>query len=103
MIGEQIYCARHRQRHFCSSSLARHRRQHPERRRPVPQLRREGVVSPSIILMVIATRGASSPSVVFMERALRKIHIQYPRRQAGMKVWRRVVQPPADRRSTWPA
>ena len=25
--------------------------------------------------------------VVFMERALRKIHIQYPRRQVGMKVY----------------
>jgi preprotein translocase subunit SecY len=25
--------------------------------------------------------------VVFMERALRKIHIQYPRRQVGMKIY----------------
>ena len=25
--------------------------------------------------------------VVFMERSLRKIHIQYPRRQVGMKVY----------------
>ena len=33
--------------------------------------------------MVIAT----IMFVVFMERALRKIHIQYPRRQVGMKVY----------------
>jgi preprotein translocase subunit SecY len=33
--------------------------------------------------MVIATIAF----VVFMERALRKIHIQYPRRQVGMKVY----------------
>ncbi|WP_415182108.1 preprotein translocase subunit SecY [Phaeovulum sp.] len=36
-----------------------------------------------VILMVIAVIGF----VVFMERALRKIHIQYPRRQVGMKVY----------------
>ena len=34
-----------------------------------------------VILMVLAR----SMFVVFMERALRKIHIQYPRRQVGMK------------------
>ncbi|MEL6990562.1 MAG: SecY family transport protein, partial [Pseudomonadota bacterium] len=36
-----------------------------------------------VILMVVAT----ITFVVFMERALRKIHIQYPRRQVGMKVY----------------
>jgi preprotein translocase subunit SecY len=36
-----------------------------------------------IILMVIVTFAF----VVFMERSLRKIHIQYPRRQVGMKVY----------------
>jgi preprotein translocase subunit SecY len=36
-----------------------------------------------VILMVIAVIAF----VVFMERALRKIHIQYPRRQVGMKVY----------------
>ena len=33
--------------------------------------------------MVVVTIGF----VVFMERALRKIHIQYPRRQVGMKIY----------------
>ncbi len=33
--------------------------------------------------MVIAVIGF----VVFIERSLRKIHIQYPRRQVGMKVY----------------
>jgi len=36
-----------------------------------------------VLLVVIAT----ITFVVFMERALRKIHIQYPRRQVGMKVY----------------
>ena len=36
-----------------------------------------------VIVMVITT----IMFVVFMERALRKIHIQYPRRQVGMKVY----------------
>ena len=48
---------------------------------------REGVVSPLVILAVIAMVGAVIAFVVFMERALRKIHIQYPRRQVGMKVY----------------
>ncbi|MDT0682269.1 preprotein translocase subunit SecY [Roseicyclus sp. F158] len=48
---------------------------------------RSGTISPvliiGVILMVIAVIGF----VVFMERALRKIHIQYPRRQVGMKMY----------------
>jgi preprotein translocase subunit SecY len=48
---------------------------------------RSGALSPAVIigvlLMVIAVIGF----VVFMERALRKIHIQYPRRQVGMKMY----------------
>lgn len=48
---------------------------------------REGVVSPLVILSVIAMVGVVIAFVVFMERALRKIHIQYPRRQVGMKVY----------------
>ncbi|WP_372614952.1 preprotein translocase subunit SecY [Aquicoccus sp.] len=48
---------------------------------------RSGAISPAVIigvmLMVVVTIGF----VVFMERALRKIHIQYPRRQVGMKVY----------------
>ncbi|KPA20801.1 Protein translocase subunit SecY [Shimia sp. SK013] len=42
-----------------------------------------GFVIVGVIIMVIATIAF----VVFMERALRKIHIQYPRRQVGMKVY----------------
>ncbi len=37
----------------------------------------------AMILMVVVTL----TFVVFMERSLRKIHIQYPRRQVGMKVY----------------
>ncbi|MCC0064696.1 MAG: preprotein translocase subunit SecY [Defluviimonas sp.] len=42
-----------------------------------------GAVIVGVLLMVIAVIAF----VVFMERALRKIHIQYPRRQVGMKVF----------------
>jgi preprotein translocase subunit SecY len=48
---------------------------------------RSGALSPAVIvgvmLMVVAVIGF----VVFMERALRKINIQYPKRQVGMKVY----------------
>jgi len=48
---------------------------------------RSGALSPAVILMVIAMVVGIIMFVVFMERALRKIHIQYPRRQVGMKVY----------------
>jgi len=48
---------------------------------------RSGIISPivilSVILMVIIVIGL----VVYLERALRKINIQYPRRQVGMKMY----------------
>ncbi len=40
-----------------------------------------------LIVGVIAMVVAVIAFVVFMERALRKIHIQYPRRQVGMKIY----------------
>ena len=48
---------------------------------------RSGAVSPAVIVGVIVMVIATITFVVFMERALRKIHIQYPRRQVGMKVY----------------
>ncbi|MEY8830252.1 preprotein translocase subunit SecY [Sedimentitalea sp. XS_ASV28] len=48
---------------------------------------RSGAVSPAVIVGVIVMVMAVITFVVFMERALRKIHIQYPRRQVGMKVY----------------
>ncbi len=48
---------------------------------------RSGAYSPLTIVAVIAMILAVLVFVVFMERALRKIHIQYPRRQVGMKVY----------------
>ena len=48
---------------------------------------RSGAVSPVVIVGVIVMVVATIAFVVFMERALRKIHIQYPRRQVGMKVY----------------
>jgi len=48
---------------------------------------RSGAISPAVIVGVIVMVIATIAFVVFMERALRKIHIQYPRRQVGMKVY----------------
>ena len=48
---------------------------------------RVGTISPMVIISVMAMVVGVVAFVVFMERALRKIHIQYPRRQVGMKVY----------------
>ena len=48
---------------------------------------RSGAISTPVILTVIVMVVAVIAFVVFMERALRKIHIQYPRRQVGMKIY----------------
>ena len=47
---------------------------------------RSGAISPAVIVGVILMVVVTIAFVVFMERALRKIHIQYPRRQVGMRV-----------------
>ncbi|MDH2327368.1 preprotein translocase subunit SecY [Cereibacter sp. SYSU M97828] len=48
---------------------------------------RSGAISPAVIIGVMVMVVAVIAFVVFMERALRKIHIQYPRRQVGMKIY----------------
>ena len=48
---------------------------------------RSGAISTPVILGVIVMVIVVIAFVVFMERSLRKIHIQYPRRQVGMKVY----------------
>lgn len=48
---------------------------------------RSGAISTPLILGVLLMVVAVIAFVVFMERALRKIHIQYPRRQVGMKIY----------------
>lgn len=48
---------------------------------------RTGAISPIVILLIILMVIVTFAFVVFMERSLRKIHIQYPRRQVGMKVY----------------
>jgi preprotein translocase subunit SecY len=48
---------------------------------------RTGAMSPVVIIGVLVMMVAVVAFVVFMERALRKIHIQYPKRQVGMKVY----------------
>ena len=48
---------------------------------------RTGALSPAVIIGIMVMMLAVTTFVVFMERALRKIHIQYPKRQVGMKVY----------------
>jgi preprotein translocase subunit SecY len=48
---------------------------------------RTGAISPAVIIGVLLMVIGVVIFVVFMERALRKIHIQYPRRQVGMKIY----------------
>src|SRR6056297_3603272 len=48
---------------------------------------RTGAISTPVIIGVSIMLLATLVFVVFMERSLRKIHIQYPRRQVGMKVY----------------
>ncbi|GIT90297.1 protein translocase subunit SecY [Jannaschia pagri] len=48
---------------------------------------RTGALNTPAILGVVAMLLGTLVFVVFMERSLRKIHIQYPRRQVGMKVY----------------
>ncbi|WP_323763711.1 preprotein translocase subunit SecY [Marinovum sp.] len=47
---------------------------------------RSGAISPAVIVGVMVMVVAVIMFVVFMERSLRKITIQYPRRQQGMKI-----------------
>ncbi len=48
---------------------------------------RSGALSPAVIIGVMVMVVVVIGFVVFMERAQRKIHIQYPRRQVGMKIY----------------
>ena len=48
---------------------------------------RAGSISPATIVGVMVMVVVVIAFIVFVERALRKIHIQYPRRQVGMKVY----------------
>jgi len=48
---------------------------------------RSGTISPVVVIGIMLMMVGLVAFVVFMERALRKIHIQYPRRQVGMKVY----------------
>ncbi len=48
---------------------------------------RTGAISPAVIIGVLIMVVLVVGFVVFMERALRKIHIQYPKRQVGLKIY----------------
>ena len=51
------------------------------------ELGRQGTIGGAVVLFVMVMVVAVIAFIVFMERALRKVHIQYPKRQVGMKVY----------------
>jgi len=51
------------------------------------ELGRQGTLKPLIIFAVMVMLGLALTFIVFMERAQRRIFIQYPKRQVGMKVY----------------
>ena len=51
------------------------------------ELGRNGTLNGAVIMGVMVMVVAVIGFIVFMERALRKVHIQYPKRQVGMKVY----------------
>ena len=87
-LGEQITVARHRQRHL-ADHLRRHRRR--TSRRAIAgtlELGRQGALSTaahpraSLILAVVVIA-----FIVFVERAQRRLLIQYPKRQVGNRMF----------------
>jgi preprotein translocase subunit SecY len=48
---------------------------------------RTGAISPFVIIGILLMVIVVLTFVVFMERSLRKIHIQYPRQQRGMRIY----------------
>ncbi|WP_112321745.1 preprotein translocase subunit SecY [Oceanibium sediminis] len=48
---------------------------------------RSGALSPAVIIGIMLMVVVTITFIVFVERALRKIHIQYPRRQVGQKMY----------------
>ena len=50
------------------------------------ELGRVGSISPAVIVLLFALVAAAIAFIVFMERAQRRILVQYPKRQVGMKV-----------------
>ena len=81
------HLARHRQRHL-ADHLRRHRRQHPARAWPArwssagrARCRRRSSSASA------CWRSSSSTAIVFVERAQRRLLIQYPKRQIGNRMF----------------
>jgi preprotein translocase subunit SecY len=51
------------------------------------ELGRTGSLSPVIIAMILLMLVGAILFIVYMERAQRRVHIQYPKRQVGMKMY----------------
>jgi preprotein translocase subunit SecY len=78
--------ARHRQRHF-ADHLRGHRRSPAERVAGTLELGRTGALSTGLIIAVIVVAIAVIAFIVFIERAQRRLLIQYPKRQVGSRMF----------------
>ena len=78
--------ARHRQRHL-ADHLRRHRRPAARGHRQHARTRPQGALSTALILGVIVLAVAVIDFIVFMERAQRRLLIQYPKRQVGNRMY----------------
>ena len=80
------HLARHRQRHLADHPV-RHRRRTALGARQYAGARPNGGMSTGLILIVIIMAVAVIAFIVFMERAQRRLLIQYPKRQVGNKMF----------------
>ena len=87
VAGRADHRARHRQRHQ-PDHHGRHRRQPAATRWPsLLELGRTGALSPFFILGFLVLAVAAIAFIVFMERAQRRIAVQYPKRQVGNRMF----------------
>ena len=78
---------RHRQRHQ-PDHHGRHRRQPAERAcASMLELGRTGALSPFFILLFVVIAVLTIAAIVFVERAQRRIPVQYPKRQVGNRMF----------------
>ena len=81
------HAARRRQRHL-AHHLRRHRRRAAERaRRACSSLSRTGSLSVPLLMALLVLMLAVVGAIVFMERAQRRLLVQYPKRQMGNRMF----------------
>ncbi len=86
VAGRADHLARHRQRHLADHP-GRHRGRIPSAIAGTLELGRQGALSTGLILVVLVMAVVVIAFIVFMERAQRRLLIQYPKRQVGNRMF----------------